>query len=192
MLAEKLFFLKQLIPKMQESFSLIERCNKPVIAAMHNGCIGGGIDMSACADIRYCSSDAWFQIKEVDLGLAADLGTLSRFPKVVGNDSLCRELVYTGRKFTAQEAKDVGFVSRIFPDKDAMISASVELAKDIATKSPVAVQGSKNIMVYSRDHSVQEGLNYTVVWNSAMLQSDDCKKAMMAMMSKEKPVFAKL
>ena len=86
----------------------------------------------------------------------------------MGNDSLCRELVYTGRKFLAEEAKNVGFVSRIFPDKDSMMSSCLELAKTIASKSPVAVQGSKNIQVFSRDHSVQEGLNYTVSLNNLL------------------------
>jgi len=190
--SRKAFALIQHLRHLQASFNGIEMCNKPVIAAMHNGCIGGGIDMTAAADIRYCTSDAWFQIKEVDLGLAADLGTLSRFPKIVGNDSLCRELVYTGRKFLADEAKDVGFVSRIFPDKASMMASCLELAVTIASKSPVAVQGSKNIQVFSRDHSVQEGLNYTSTWNSAMLQSEDTKNAVMAMMAKEKPVFSKL
>ncbi|XP_005100943.1 delta(3,5)-Delta(2,4)-dienoyl-CoA isomerase, mitochondrial isoform X1 [Aplysia californica] len=190
--SRKAIIIQRFLPKLQEAFNVMERCNKPVIAAIHNACIGGGIDMASATDIRYCTSDAWFQIKEIDIGLAADLGTLQRFPKIIGNDSLCRELVYTARKFTPEEAKHMGFISRIFPDKDAMMAASIELAKTIASKSPVAVQGSKVNLVYSRDHTVQEGLDYMVTWNSAMLQSEDTAKAVMGMMAKETPIFSKL
>ncbi|XP_005100938.1 delta(3,5)-Delta(2,4)-dienoyl-CoA isomerase, mitochondrial isoform X1 [Aplysia californica] len=190
--SRKAVAVKEGLRHLQNSFTSIERCNKPVITAMHQGCIGAGVDMSAAADIRYCTDDAWFQIKEIELGLAADLGTLQRFPKIIGNDSLCRELVYTARKFTAEEAKDMGFVSRIFPDKEAMMAATVELAQTIASKSPVAIQGSKINMVYSRDHSVPEGLEYMATYNSAMLQSEDTMKAVMGLMTKETPVFAKL
>jgi len=191
-IGRKAFSLIHHVRELQASFTGLETCNKPVIAAIHNGCIGGGIDMVSAACIRYCTQDAWFQIKEVDLGLAADVGTLQRFPKIIGNDSLCRELVYTGRKFLAEEAKEIGFISRIFLDKESMIQGSIEMAQTIAEKSPVAVQGSKHNLVYSRDHTVQEGLDYMVVWNSAMLQSEDCKNAIMAMMSKQKPIFSKL
>jgi len=186
------FVLGRGIPDLQESCSVLESCNKPVISAIHDGCIGAGIDLTSAADIRYCTEDAWFQIKEVDLGLAADLGTLQRFPKIIGNDSLCRELVYTGRKFHAEEAKGMGFVSRTFPDKASMMTSTLELAKVIASKSPVAVQGSKVNLVYSRDHSVKDGLDYIVNWNSAMLQSDDTKKAVMSLITKETPEFDKL
>jgi len=190
--SRKAFPIAQELKKMQLSMSIVEMCTKPVISAIHNGCIGAGVDLTSAADMRYCTDDAWFQIKEVDLGLAADLGTLQRFPKIIGNESLCRELVYTGRKFTAEEAKEIGFVSRIFPDKDALIAGSLEIAKTIAAKSPVAVQGSKVNLVYSRDHSVQEGLDYMVTWNSAMLQSEDTKRAVMALMTKETAEFDKL
>jgi len=188
----KAFALNEGVAEMQLSMSVLEMCNKPVISAIHDGCIGAGIDLTSAADIRYCTEDAWFQIKEVDLGLAADLGTLQRFPKIIGNDSLCRELVYTGRKFHAEEAKGMGFVSRTFPDKASMMTSTLELAKVIASKSPVAVQGSKVNLVYSRDHSVKDGLDYIVNWNSAMLQSDDTKKAVMSLITKETPEFDKL
>lgn len=89
-----------------------------MIAAIHGACIGGGVDMISAADIRYCSSDAWFQIKEVDIGMAADVGTLQRFQKIIGSDSLVRELVYTARKFTAAEAVQQGFVSRSFDNQE--------------------------------------------------------------------------
>ncbi|GFN82322.1 hypothetical protein PoB_000882800 [Plakobranchus ocellatus] len=191
-LSRKAFFLAKAIPKLQESFNVIEKCPKPVIAAVHGACIGGGIDMLSACDIRFCTQDAWFQIKEVDVGLAADLGTLQRFPKIVGNDSLVRELTYTARKFYSDEAKSIGFVSRVLLDKEQMLRAALDTAIVIASKSPIAVQGSKVNLVYSRDHGVNDGLDYISKWNLAMLQSDDVMKAAGAMMSKSKPVFSKL
>jgi len=145
----------------------------------------------AC-DIRYCSDDAWFQIKEVDLGLAADVGTLQRFPKIVGNDSLVRELCFTARVFKADEAKDMGLVSRTFSDREKMIASAVEVATLIASKSPVAMQGTKEALVYARDHSVDESLRQIRTVNQTYLQSEDVIKSVTAMMTKEQAVFAKL
>lgn len=186
---------RQILPKLaelQESFNVIEKCPKPVIAAIHSACIGGGMDMVSACDIRYCSSDAWFTIKEVDIGLAADLGTLQRFPKIIGNDSLARELAYTGRKMFADEAREIGFVSRIFTDREKLIEGALDLAVVIASKSPIAVQGIKTSMIFSRDHSVQEGLNHIALWNQTMLQSEDVIKSVVGNMKKETPVFSKL
>lgn len=190
--SRKAFQIRQGVRELQESFNAIEKCPKPVIAAIHGGCVGGGVDMISACDIRFCSQDAWFQIKEVDIGLAADLGTLQRFPKIIGNDGLFRELAYTCRKFHSDEAKSMGLVSRILPDKASLLDAAVELAKQIAEKSPVAVQGTKVNIVYSRDHGVYQGLDYMVTWNSAMLQSEDIGKAVGASMQKQKPTFSKL
>ncbi|GFS11693.1 delta(3,5)-Delta(2,4)-dienoyl-CoA isomerase, mitochondrial-like [Elysia marginata] len=190
--SRKAFKMSKSIPKFQDSFTAIENCPKPVIAAVHSACIGGGIDMISACDIRYCTQDAWFQIKEVDVGLAADVGTLQRFPKIVGNDSLTRELTYSARKFFSDEAKSIGFVSRILQDKDQMMKTALEMATTIASKSPVAVQGSKVNLVYSRDHSVSEGLDYNAKWNMVMLQSEDVMKAASAALNKTKAVFSKL
>ncbi|GFR86620.1 delta(3,5)-Delta(2,4)-dienoyl-CoA isomerase, mitochondrial-like [Elysia marginata] len=190
--SRKAFKMAKSIPKFQDSFTAIENCPKPVIAAVHSACIGGGIDMISACDIRYCTQDAWFQIKEVDLGLAADVGTLQRFPKIVGNDSLTRELTYTARKFSSEEAESIGFVSRILKDKDQMMKQALGMATNIASKSPVAVQGSKVNLVYSRDHSVSEGLDYNAKWNMVMLQSEDVMKAASATLNKTKAVFSKL
>nr|KAF6409691.1 enoyl-CoA hydratase 1 [Rousettus aegyptiacus] len=154
--------LRNLISSYQETFSVIEKCPKPVIAAIHGSCVGGGVDLITACDIRYCAQDAFFQVKEVDLGLAADVGTLQRLPRVIGNQS------------------------RVFPDKEATFDAALALAAEIATKSPVAVQGTKVNLLYSRDHSVAEGLNHMASWNMSMLQSQDIKKSFQAMMEKKK------
>ncbi|CAN7994380.1 unnamed protein product [Ixodes pacificus] len=167
--ARKARHLHNVITSFQGTFTSMEKaglsftkCSKPVIAAVHNGCIGGGVNLITACDMRYCTSDAYFQIKEVELGLAADVGVLQRLPRVIGNRSLVSELVFTGRRMEAAEAREAGLVSRIFPDKAQMLSAAVAVAKEIASKSPVAVQGSKVNLVFSRDHSVDEALHFMV------------------------------
>ncbi|NP_001086341.1 enoyl-CoA hydratase 1, peroxisomal L homeolog [Xenopus laevis] len=187
--------IRKKISDYQETFSVIEKCTKPVIAAVHSACIGGGVDLISACDIRYCTQDAWFQVKEVDLGLAADVGTLQRLPKVIGSRSLVNELAFTARKMMSEEAKTCGLVSRVFPDKASLLSAAFELASEIASKSPVAVQGTKVNLVYARDHSVQESLDYMATWNMSMLQSQDLLKSAQAAMEKKTPkdvVFSKL
>lgn len=193
-IARKAKVMKSFVSRYQQSFNEIEKCPKPVIAAIHNACIGAGVDMISACDIRYCTKDAWFQIKEVDIGLAADVGTLQRLPKIIGNDSLVRELAYTVRKMFADEASQIGLVSRVCTDKDAMMAVALDTAAQIASKSPVAVQGTKIHLNYSRDHTVQEGLDSMAQWNMAMLLSEDLMKAAMASMDKSgKPAqFSKL
>ncbi|KAH1181249.1 hypothetical protein KIL84_002183 [Mauremys mutica] len=108
--ARKAWNLRKKIREYQESFTVLERCPKPVIAAVHGGCIGGGVDLISACDIRYCTQDAWFQVKEVDIGLAADVGTLQRLPRIIGNQSLVNELAFTARKMMAPEAESSGLV----------------------------------------------------------------------------------
>lgn len=184
----KAMTIRKVILAFQDSFTVFEKCPKPVIAAVHGGCIGAGIDLITACDMRFCSKDAWFQIKEVDIGIAADVGTLQRLPKIIGNDSLARELAYTARPFYADEAKEMGLVSRVFPDKETMINGTLDIASLIASKSPIAVQGTKVNLIYSRDHSVPESLQYIANWNQVMLQSEDIVKAM----TEKPPVFSKL
>ncbi|KAM4605809.1 delta(3,5)-Delta(2,4)-dienoyl-CoA isomerase, mitochondrial [Discoglossus pictus] len=179
--------LRKKVSEYQESFSVIEKCPKPVIAAIHNACIGGGVDLITACDIRYCTQDAWFQVKEVDLGLAADVGTLQRLPQIIGSRSLVNELALTARKMMSDEAKSSGLVSRVFPDKPSLLLGAFDVASEIAGRSPVAVQGTKVNLVYSRDHTVEESLNYMACWNMSMLQSEDLLKSAQAAMEKKTP-----
>lgn len=192
-IARKAKTLRKLIATYQESFTVIEKCTKPVIAAIHGACLGAGTSLVSACDIRYCTQDAYFQIKEVDVGLAADVGVLQRLPKTVGNDSLAREMAFTARKLFAAEALQMGLVSRVLPNKEEMMKYALETANLIASKSPVAVQGSKIHMNYSRDHSVADGLDYMTTWNMSMLLSEDLMKSAMAAAtrSKEPPIFSK-
>ncbi|XP_042869939.1 delta(3,5)-Delta(2,4)-dienoyl-CoA isomerase, mitochondrial-like isoform X2 [Penaeus japonicus] len=191
--ARKCRLLHHLIKEFQDSFTALEKCPKPVIAAIHSACVGGGVDLICAADIRYCASDAWFQVKEVELGLAADVGTLQRLPKIIGNQSLVRELAFSARKVFSGEALQCGLVSRVFSDKESVLNGALDMATTIASMSPVAVQNTKTTLIHARDHTVQEGLDYVATLNMTMLQSEDLRIAAMAMMNKgKKPTFAKL
>ena len=145
------------IHRVQSSISALERCEKPVICVLHGYCIGAAIDLASAADIRLCTDDAKFCVKEVDIGIAADVGTLQRFPRVAANQSWARRVVYTAEEFSGSDAYQHGFVSSVFPTQSAAVDEALKLADVIAQKSPVAIQGSKHLLNYSRDHSVREG-----------------------------------
>ncbi|KAI5362800.1 putative enoyl-CoA hydratase/isomerase, ClpP/crotonase-like domain superfamily [Septoria linicola] len=176
----------------QNGMNAIERCEKPVICLLHGVVYGAGIDIAVAADVRYCASGVKFSVKEVDVGLAADVGTLTRLPKIGVSYSWAKEVVYTARVFGAEEAEKVGFVSKVVKSKDDLMKEGMELAELIATKSPVAVQSSKALLDFSRDRPVADGLAYTAVWNAAMVQSEDVTKAMMSGLKKTKTTFEKL
>ncbi|KAI0164232.1 ClpP/crotonase [Hypoxylon sp. FL1284] len=184
--------LRRDILEFQDCISQIEKCEKPVICVMHGISIGLAIDMSCCADVRMCSRDAKFAVKEVDIGMAADIGTLSRLPKIVSSISWVKDVCLSARSFGAAEALTVGFVSQVLETKGEAVEAAIKLAALIASKSPVAVQGTKELLNYSRDNTVENSLKYTSVWNGAMLQCDDFKTALLSGLKKTKPSFAKL
>lgn len=180
--------LKRKIEELQSSFNAVDNCSKPVLAAIQGYCLGGAIDLISSCDMRYCTNDAQFAIKEVDVGMAADVGTLQRLPHIIG-DGMMRELAYTGRTIEGDEAQRIGLVNRTYPDQEALMDGVFEIARTIAQKSPIAVQGSKEMIRYMRDHSVADGLNYIATWNASMLQAEDMRVAMAAHMSKQAPEF---
>lgn len=181
--------LRKTILRLQASFNAVDNCRKPVLAAIHGYCIGGAIDLISACDMRYCSSDAQFSIKEIDMGMAADVGTLQRLPRIIG-DGILRELAYTGRNVEADEAQRIGLVNRVYADPDALLEGVFAIAAEIAGKSPIALAGTKEMLSYMRDHRIDDGLEYIATWNAAMLQSTDLRVAVAAHMSKQKPEFA--
>ncbi|WP_313026424.1 crotonase/enoyl-CoA hydratase family protein [Pseudomonas lopnurensis] len=181
--------LRRKILALQASFNAVDNCRKPVIAAIQGYCLGGAIDLISACDMRYSTTDARFSIKEIDMGMAADVGTLQRLPRIIG-DGMMRELAFTGRTIDGEEARAIGLVNRTYADRQAMMEAVLGLAGDIAGKSPVAIRGTKEMIRYMRDHRVDDGLEYVATWNAAMLQSADLKVAIAAHMSKQKPDFA--
>ncbi|KAF8154951.1 Delta2-dienoyl-CoA-isomerase [Crassisporium funariophilum] len=178
---------------MQHSILAPERASFPVIAATHGHIIGLGVDMIAACDIRYTASNSSFSIKEVDIGLAPDIGGLAFLTKITGNQSLIRELTYTARPFSAAVAEKAGLVSRVVEGgRDEVVKAALELAKFIASKSPVAVSSSKHLITHSRDHNVPENLAYTGAWQAAALMTNDIGEALRATSAKEAPKFVPL
>ncbi|KAH7399953.1 ClpP/crotonase-like domain-containing protein [Cadophora sp. MPI-SDFR-AT-0126] len=184
--------IKRHVQEFQDCVSSIEKCEKPVICILHGFSFGLAIDMSTCADIRICTKDVKLAVKEVDIGLAADIGTLTRLPKIVGSLSWIKDVALSARVFGAEEAYRVGFVSQVLENKEKAIEAALKLAELLASKSPVAVQGTKELLNHARDHTVASSLRYTGVWNSAAIQTEDVTRAMLSGIKKTKPRFEKL
>jgi len=183
--------LREMILQLQESLSCLERARMPVIAAVQGGCVGGGVDMITACDMRYCTEDAFFCIQEVNIGITADVGTLQRLPKIIPA-GIARELAYTGRRLPARRAKEIGLVNEVYPTQEAMLESVMETAREIAGHSPLAVWGSKEMLNYARDHSVDEALNHIATWQAGMFQPQDVKEAFEARQEKRKPVFQDL
>ncbi len=179
---------RRTVLRLQGNLTVIERCRVPVLAAIHSTCIGGGVDMTCCADMRYATEDAFFSIREIDIGMTADVGTLQRLPKIIP-DGVARELAYTGRNMDAEEAREVGFVNRVFENREIMMREVTAIARSIAAKAPLAVRGSKEMLLYSRDHSVAEGLNYIATWNAGMMSQADLQAGLQAQARNEPAVF---
>jgi enoyl-CoA hydratase len=171
--------LRRSILDIQDTVTSIERCRKPVLAAVQGACVGGGIDIITACDMRYCSQAAWFSVKEIDVGLVADVGTLQRLPRLVG-EGRARELAYTGRRFDATEAERIGLINSVHASTADLTAHVQALAQSIASKSPLSVRGTKEMIGYARDHSVADALNHVATWNAAMLFSDDLTEALAA------------
>lgn len=180
--------LRRTILRLQGNLTAIEQCRKPVLAAIHGACIGGGVDLTCCCDMRYASADAYFSIREIDIGMTADVGTLQRLPRIIA-DGMVRELAYTGRDLGAEEARELGFLNRVFPDRESLLAEVTVIARLIAAKSPLAVRGSKEMLLYARDHSVREGLNYVATWNAGMLSEADLHAGMTAQMERQQATY---
>ena len=154
-------------------------------------CIGGGIDLISACDIRYCAEDAFFSIQETNIGMTADVGTLQRLPHMLPQ-GIVRELTYTGRRMMAAEAREWGLVNQVFTDHAALLDGVMAIAGEIATKSPIATVGNKEMLNYARDHSIADGLNYVATWNAAMLSRADLGEAFMAKQQKRDASYADL
>ncbi len=176
---------------LQESFTALERARMPVLCAIQGACVGGGIDMVSATDMRYATGDAFFSIAEINIAMTADVGTLQRMPKLVA-EGIVRELAYTGRKWTAEEAHAAGFVNAVFDDHESLLDGVHTIAAEIASKSPMAVWGTKQTMHYTRDHSVADGLEFIANWNAAMFDTDDMAEAFAATVEKRDADFPDL
>ena len=177
--------------ELQEYISKLEKIRVPVIAAIHGGCIGGAVDLVTACDIRLATTDAFFCIQEINIGMAADVGTLQRLPRIIP-DSKMRELAYTGRRMLADEAKESGLVSDVYNSREEMVNAAKEMANEIAKKSPIAIYGLKALMNYSRDHTITDSLDFNALWSGAMLSQRDMEEAIKAFVEKREATFGKM
>jgi len=188
--AEGLYTYRAIL-ELQRAFTALEKARMPVIAAIQGGCIGGAVDLVTACDIRLCTTDAYFTIYEVNMGMTADVGT---FPRILNllPEGIVRELSYTGRRMLAEEALRLGFVNRTLEGHEACNGAAQELAHEIASKAPMAVHGAKEIITYCRDHTTDEGLDRIALWNASNLQSSELMAAMAAKQTGQPGQFAKL
>ena len=176
---------------LQETFSVLEKARMPVLAAIQGGCIGGAVDMVTACDMRYATEDAFFCIQEINIGMTADVGTLQRLPKLIP-EGVCRELAYTGRRMPAAEAKAVGLVNEVFADHEALLDGVLGIARTIASKSPLAIYGSKEMITYTRDHSTVDSLNHIATWQSGMFQPSEMLESFTARAEKRDGEFEDL
>jgi enoyl-CoA hydratase len=176
------------LKRMQGSITAVADCPKPVIAAVHGWCIGGGIDLITACDVRLASSDALFSVRETKVAIVADLGTLQRLPGIIGRGHVA-ELALSGKDITAERAREIGLVNEVLPDHDSLMKAAYDMATEIASNSPLVVQGTKAVLRAGEGRSVAEALDYVGVWNAAFLQSNDLVEAMTAFMEKRAPHF---
>lgn len=183
--------LRLAIMALQDSFNAFERARMPVLAAIHGACVGGAFDMVTAADCRYATANAWFCAQEINIGMAADVGTLQRLPKLIPS-GVAREYAYTGRRMTAQRAQELGLVNEVFEDKDTMMREVMGIAAEIASKSPLAVYGTKVALNYARDHTVEDSLQQIAVWQSGMFHKTDLGEAFEAQAEGRVPVFEDL
>lgn len=183
--------LRRVVMQLQATLSSLEEVRLPVLAAIHGGCIGGALDMVCAADCRYATADAYFTIKETELGMTADVGTLQRLPKLIPQ-GVVRELAFTGRNFSAQEALALGLVNQVFDNQEAMLEGVMAIAAQIAKHSPLAVTGCKEMLNYSRDHSVADSLKYMATWQSGMFRPNDMMKTFQAKATKSQAQFDNL
>ena len=175
----------------QRSFNCLEDCRIPVLAAIQGGAIGGGVDLVTACDIRYATEDAFLVIQEINIGMTADVGTFPRLVKLIP-EGVVRELAYTGRRMPAGEAKEVGLINAVFNNTDEMLTGVMNVAKEIASKAPLAVYGSKRMINYARDHSTADGLDYISIWNASMLNLDEIGEALQAKSENRTGEFANL
>jgi enoyl-CoA hydratase len=181
-------YLRQTAKMLQESFTAFERARMPVLAAVQGGCVGGAVDMVTACDCRYATTDAFFVIQEINIGMTADVGTLQRLPKLIP-EGVAREYAYSGRRMPATRAKELGLVNEVYDTHEEMVDSVMELAHEIASKSPLAIWGTKEMINYARDHSVGDSLNYVATWQTGMFQPTDMMESFGAKGDKRDPDF---
>jgi enoyl-CoA hydratase len=176
---------------LQDTFSCLDEARMPVIVAVQGGVIGGAVDMTSACDIRYAAADAFFVVQEINIGMTADVGTFPRLCKLIP-EGWVRELAYTGRRLPAQRAREIGLVNEVFETHEALVEHALATAREIASKSPLAVAGSKVMINYARDHTIKDGLDYIATWQTGMFSPAHMMEAFQAKAQKRDPEFPDL
>ena len=184
-------YLRLNLLHLQRSFTALEQARMPVLAAIQGACVGGGVDLVTAADCRYATADAWFSIHEINIGMTADVGTLQRLPRLIPS-GVAREYAYTGRRMPAERAHRLGLVNEVFDDHSSMMEAVTDIAAEIASKSPLAVHGTKEAINYSRDHTVEDSLRHIALWQSGMLHPEDLAESFRAQSEGRTPSYEDL
>jgi enoyl-CoA hydratase len=187
-LARERSSLKELIERLQRAISSVAACKKPVIAAVGGACIGGGVDLITACDVRLCSQDARFSVREVKLAMVADVGTLARLPAIVGQGH-ARLLALTGDDFDAARAEKIGLVEDVYPTQEALFEAARAMALRIAANPPLAVEGIKSVLNLASERAARDSLSAVALWNAAFLPSHDLREAITAFAAKREPSF---
>ncbi|WOC13988.1 crotonase/enoyl-CoA hydratase family protein [Gordonia sp. MP11Mi] len=177
-----------MIKRMQNGINAVADCRKPVVAAISGWCIGGGVDLITAADIRVASADAKFSVREVRVAIVADMGSLARLPRIIGDGHL-RELALTGKDIDAARAEKIGLVNDVYDDKDAVLAAARQIAADIAANPPLVVHGVMDVLDHSRSAAIDDSLRYVAAWNAAFLPSNDLTEAITSVFEKRPPQF---
>lgn len=176
------------IHEMRRGFDAIAASRLPYLAAIHGGCIGGGLDLVACCDVRLAAAGARFSLRETRIAIVADLGSLQRLEGILGRGHL-RELALTGKDIDAARAREIGLVNDVLATEAALLDAARAMADEIARNSPLAVQGTKEVLRLTEQHGAEAGLRYVAAWNAAHLASADLQEAFQAFVEKRPPTF---
>jgi len=187
--AQSIFYNE--VKRLQVTFSALEACRLPVLAAIQGGCIGGGLDLITACDLRYCTKDAFFTLFETNLALTADVGTFPRLAKLIP-EGFVKEMAYTGKQISAEDAKGFGLVNQVFETHEQMLDGVFSIANEIASKAPMAVHGCKKVINFSRDHSTTDTLDYVALWNAGHFKIEEVQEAMMAQKEKRRAKFVDL
>ena len=187
--AQSIFYNE--VKRLQITFSALEACRLPIIAAIQGGCIGGGLDLITACDLRYCTKDAFFTLFETNLALTADVGTFPRLAKLIP-EGFVKEMAYTGKQISAEDAKGFGLVNEVFDTHDQMLNKVFSTANEIGSKAPMAVHGCKKMINFSRDHSTFDTLDYVALWNAGHFKIEEVQEAMAAQKEKRKANFIDL
>ena len=179
------------VKRLQLTFSALEACRLPVLVAIQGGCIGGGLDLITACDLRYCTKDAFFTLFETNLALTADVGTFPRLAKLIP-EGFVKEMAYTGKQISAEDAKRFGVVNEVFDNHEQMLSCVLSIANEIASKAPMAVHGCKKAINFSRDHSTSDTLDYVALWNAGHFKIEEVQEAMIAQKEKRAAKFVDL